>query len=348
MNETLLHAFVGKAITDFGTMLNGALTVVGDRLGFYRALADGVGRTAADLAAMTGTNERYVQEWLNAQLGGGFLTYEGDGRYVLPPEHAMALTDESSPACVIGGYQLALASLQATDRLTEAFRTGAGIGWGEHHEDLYPGCERFFGPSYRSFLASAWIPALDGVDERLRAGATVADVGCGRGVSTLTMAAAYPASTFVGFDAHPGSVEGARKQASEDGLAERVGFEVAGAKDFPGTYDLITICDALHDMGDPVGAAEHARSALRPGGTLMIVEPLAGDRVEDNQNPVSTAYYAFSNFLCTPSSRSQEVATGLGAQAGEARLTEILRAAGFSTVRRAAESPLNMVLEARP
>jgi ubiquinone/menaquinone biosynthesis C-methylase UbiE len=266
----------------------------------------------------------------------------------MPAEHAIALIDETSPGFVMGGYQMALASVQATDRLTEAFRSGAGIGWGEHHGDVPAGCERFFGPSYRNFLATSWIPALDGVDEQLRKGARVADVGCGHGVSTLTMAAAYPASTFIGFDPHPGSVEAARKEAAEAGLSDRVSFEVASAQDFPGTYDLVTICDALHDMGDPAGAARHVRGSLAQGGTLMVVEPLAADRVEDNQNVVSTAYYAFSNFLCTPSSMSQEVKTALGAQAGEARLTEILRGAGFSTVRRAAETPLNMVLEAKP
>jgi FkbM family methyltransferase len=348
MDEQRLMAFVGKAIGDFGALLNGALVVIGDRLGLYRALADGAPRTAGELAAQTRTNERYIREWLNAQVGGGFVTYEGDGRYSLPAEHAVALTDESSPACVIGAYQLALASVHSTDRLTEAFQTGQGIGWGEHHADVYPGCERFFGPSYRNFLATEWIPALDGVADKLRNGASVADVGCGHGVSTLAMAAAYPESRFVGFDPHPDSVDAARKRAAEEGLTDRVSFQVAAAQDFPGSYDLVTICDALHDMGDPAGAAAHARTALNPGGTLMVVEPLAGDSVESNQNPVSTAYYAISNFLCTPSSLSQAVGAGLGAQAGEARLSEILRGAGFSSVRRAAEGPINMVLEARP
>jgi 2-polyprenyl-3-methyl-5-hydroxy-6-metoxy-1,4-benzoquinol methylase len=347
MDEQRLMAFVGKAIGDFGALLNGALVVLGDRLGPYRAMADGAPRTPAELAHETHTAERYVREWLNAQVGGGFITYDGDGRYSLPAEHAIALTDESSPAFVLGGYQMALASVHSTDRLTESFRTGEGIAWGEHHADVSPGCERFFGPSYRNFLTTAWIPALDGVEARLRGGASVADVGCGRGVSTLAMAAAYPASRFVGFEPHAESVEAARKSAAEEGLTDRVSFQVATAQDFPGSYDLVTICDALHDMGDPAGAVAHARSALHPGGTLMVVEPLAGDSVEDNQNPVSTAYYAFSNFLCTPSSLSQDVGTALGAQAGEARLREILRGAGFTKVRRASETPLNMVLEAK-
>ncbi|WP_022886096.1 class I SAM-dependent methyltransferase [Glaciibacter superstes] len=347
MDEQRLMNFVGKAVGDIGTLLNGALVVIGDRLGLYRAMADGQSITPAQLAEKTGTTTRYLHEWLNAQVGGGYVTYEGNGHYSLPAEYAVALTDESSPACVIGGYELALAAVHSTDRLTEAFRTGAGIGWGEHHEDLYPGCERFFGPSYRNFIGSEWIPSLNGVDAALNAGASVADIGCGLGVSTVAMAKSYPAATFVGFDQHDASVELARVRASEAGLADRVSFEVGTARDFPGGYDLITVCDALHDMGDPAGAAAHARQALRPGGTLMVVEPLAGDSIEQNQNPVSTAYYAFSNFLCTPSSLSQEGAMALGAQAGEARLTAILHGAGFSSVRRAAETSLNMVLEAK-
>lgn len=347
MDEQRLMSFVGKAVTDIGTMLNGALVVIGDRLGFYRAMADGAARTPKELAHLTATSERYVREWLNAQVGGGYITYAGDDRYALPEEHAIALTDETSPACVIGGYQLALASVHATDRLTEAYRTGAGIGWGEHHADVYPGCERFFGPSYRTFIATAWLPALDGVDEKLRAGATVADIGCGFGISTLAMAAAYPATQFVGFEPHNESVEAARKRASESGLADRVRFEVGSAQDFPGSYDLVTMCDTLHDMGDPVGAAAHAYAALTAGGSLMVVEPLAGNSVEENQNAVSTAYYAFSNFLCTPSSLSQDVGAALGAQAGETRLREVLEAGGFTSVRRVAETPLNMVLHAQ-
>jgi hypothetical protein len=264
LDHDKVMAFVGKSIGDFGAMLNGALAVVGDRLGLYKAMADGVARTSAELAAETGTSERYLREWLAAQAGGGFVTYEGDGRYALPAEHALALTDESSPACVIGGFQLALASVHSTDRLTEAFRSGAGIGWGEHDQDLYPGCERFFGPSYRNFLTTSWIPALDGLEAKLAAGATVADVGCGRGASTLTMAAAYPNSRFVGFDAHPGSIEAARKHAADAGLTDRVSFEVATAQQFPGTYDLVTICDALHDMGDRPAPSRTSDRHSRP------------------------------------------------------------------------------------
>lgn len=340
--------FVGKAIGDFGALVNGALVVVGDRLGLYRAMAGAGPVTPAQLATRTGTAERYVREWLNAQSSGGYLTYEGDGRYALPAEHAIALTDENSPAFVVGGFQLGLASARSADRLTKAFRSGDGIGWGEHDADVYPGCARLFGPSYRTFLASTWIPALEGVQEKLQAGARVADIGCGFGTSTIVMAQAYPGSTFVGFDPHPASIQAAREAALDAGLGDRVRFEVASAQAFPGTYDLVTICDALHDMGDPAAGAAHARAALASGGTLMVVEPLAGDRVEDNQNPVSAAYYAFSSFLCTPGSLSQEVGAALGAQAGEQRLRKIITDAGFSSVRRVAESPLNMVLEAKP
>lgn len=343
-----LMAFVGKAIGDFGALVNGALVVVGDRLGLYRAMSDAGPITAPELAARTKTSERYVREWLAAQATGGYLVYEGDGRYRLPAEHAIALTDENSPAFVVGGFQLGLASARSADTLTDAFRSGKGIGWGEHDPDLYPGCERLFGPSYRAFLASAWIPALDGVEERLQAGASVADVGCGYGTSTIVMARAFPRSTFVGFDPHPGSVEAATQAANGAGLGDRVRFEVSTAQEFAGTYDLVTICDALHDMGDPAAAAAHARSALADGGTLMVVEPLAGDRIEDNQNPVSAAYYAFSNFLCTPGSLSQETGSALGAQAGERKLSDILAGAGFSSVRRVAESALNMVIQAKP
>ena len=262
LSEERLMAFVGKAIGDFGALVNGALVVVGDRLGLYAAMADGSPTTPRDLADRTGTTERYVREWLDAQTTGGYVTYEGDGQYSLPAEHALALTDENSPAFVVGGFQLALAAAHSADRLTEAFRTGAGIGWGEHDEDLYPGCERLFGPSYRSFLATTWIPALDGVEAKLTAGATVADVGCGLGTSTLVMAEAFPASQFVGFDPHSGSIETARDRAAAAGLSDRVRFEVGTAQSFPGTYDLVSFCDSMHDMGDPASAVAHARAAL--------------------------------------------------------------------------------------
>jgi 2-polyprenyl-3-methyl-5-hydroxy-6-metoxy-1,4-benzoquinol methylase len=350
-----LTALVQKGVGDVAAMVGGALVALGDRLGLYAAMGDGEPVTAEELAERTGTAPRYVREWLAAQSAGGFLRYCGEDRFLLTPEGAVVLTDEDSPVCLIGAFQLALAAVQSVDRVAEAFRTGAGIGWGEHHEELYPGCERFFAPGYRNHLVTSWIPALDGAEPALRSGAAVADVGCGHGVSTLLMAQAYPASTITGFDAHADSVRAARKAAADAGLAERVKFEVATAADYPGRYDLITFFDCLHDMGDPTGAARHARAALRPGGRLMVVEPMAGDRVEDNLHPVGAAYYGFSTLLCTPGALSQSSpaqspsvvpgTTALGAQAGEERLRAVLTGAGFTTVRRVAETPFTMVLD---
>jgi SAM-dependent methyltransferase len=345
MDETKLMDFVGKAVTDVGTLLGGSLAVLGDRLGLYRAMAGAGALTPAELAARTDTVERYVREWLSAQAATGYVVYEGDGRFSLPEEHAIPLTDESSPACVIGAFETALAAVHSTDRLTEAFRTGEGVGWGEHHHDLFEGCERFFRPGYLANLVPTWLPGLEGVVPKLEAGARVADVGCGHGASTIAMAKAFPASTFVGFDAHEPSVAAARKRAAEAGVGERTQFEVATAHDFPGRYDLVCFFDCLHDMGDPVGACTQVRAALEPGGTLLLVEPMAGDSLEENLNPVGAAYYGFSTLLCTPSSLSQPVGAALGAQAGEARLREIATAGGFTSVRRVAETPFNMVLE---
>ncbi|MCU1354352.1 MAG: Methyltransferase type 12 [Acidimicrobiales bacterium] len=338
--------FVGKAVVDVGALLGGSLVVLGDRLGLYRAMAGAGPVTPGELASRTDTTERYVREWLSAQAATGYVDYEGDGRFSLPDEHAVVLTDETSPACVIGAFETALAAVHSTDRITDAFRTGEGVGWGEHHHDLYEGCERFFRPGYQANLATTWIPALEGVVAKLEAGGRVADVGCGHGASTVLMAEAYPAATFTGFDAHEPSLDAARKRAATAGVGDRTTFELATAQAFDGRFDLVCFFDCLHDMGDPVGACEQARRALEPGGTLMLVEPMAGDRLEDNLNPVGAAYYGFSTLLCTPSSLSQDVAAGLGAQAGEARLREIARAAGFQQVRRVAETPFNMVLEA--
>lgn len=324
------------------------MVVLGDRLGLYRAM-DGAGPiTPTELAEQTGTSERYVREWLSAQAATGYLDYEGEGRFSLSPEHAVVLTDETSPACVIGAFETAVAAVHSTDRLTEAFRSGDGVGWGEHHHDLYEGCERFFHPGYRANLVATWLPALAGVTEKLQAGGRVADIGCGHGTSTVLMAEAFPAATVVGFDAHEPSVRTARKHASDTGVADRTTFEVATSTTFPGRYDLVCFFDCLHDMGDPVGALTHVREALTDDGTLMLVEPMAGDSVEQNLNPVGAAYYGFSTLLCTPSSLSQDVGTALGAQAGEARLRQIADAAGFTSVRRVAETPFNMVLEVRP
>lgn len=347
MNEKVLMDFVFKAVGDLGALVNGSLVAIGDKLGLYRAMAGHGPVTAADLASQTGLAERYLQEWLSAQAANGYVHYDGDGRFSLPEEHAIALTDEASPACVIGGFQMGVASVHATEKLTEAFRTGQGVGWGEHNHELFEGCERFFGPSYTSFLTSTWIPAMDGVAAKIEAGARIADVGCGQGASTRLLAAAYPNSTVVGIDPHTSSLEAARKEAADAGLGTNLSFELGTAQDFEGQYDLVCFFDALHDMGDPVGACRHVLDQLSPDGALLIVEPNAGDRVEDNLNPVGAAYYGFSTLLCTPNSLSQDVGAALGAQAGEARLREVVIGAGFGSLRRVAETPFNIILEAR-
>ncbi len=349
MDETKLMTFVHKAVADVGTLLGGSMAVLGDRLGLYRAMAGAGPLTPAELAERTGTAERYVREWLSAQAATGYVTYEGDGRFTLPDEHAIPLTDETSPACVIGAFETALAAVQSTDRLTDAFRTGAGVGWGEHHHDLFEGCERFFRPGYRANLVTTWLPALDGVVPDLESGIRVADVGCGQGASTILMAEAFPAARVAGYDYHRESIATARERARAAGVQDRVAFEVAPADGYPSAgYEVIGFFDSMHDLGDPVGAARHARAALADDGVCFLIEPLAGDRIEDNLNPVGRIYYAFSTLLCTPGSLSQPGAAGLGTQAGEARLTAVLREGGFTRVRRAAETPFHMVIEARP
>jgi len=345
-----VEAFVNQAVGELGATLNAALVVLGDRLGLYRAMAGAGPLTSADLAERTGTHERYVREWLNAQAAGGYVEYDPQTRcYELPPEHAFVLAQEDSPYYLPGAFQLMTATAEDEPAIREAFRSGAGVGWHEHNHGVFEGCERFFRPGYAANLVQAWIPALDGVEARLQAGATVADVGCGHGASTLLMAAAYPASHFTGYDYHDESIRAARERAAEAGLSDRVAFEVAPAAGIPGTgYDLITTFDCLHDMGDPVGAARHVREALAPDGTWLIVEPFAHDRLEDNLNPVGRVYFAASTLLCTPASLSQEVGLALGAQAGEARLRDVVTSAGFRHFRRATETPFNLVLEARP
>jgi SAM-dependent methyltransferase len=354
VDEAKLGALVEQAVGDFGSVLQAALVVVGDRLGLYRALAAGTSLTSAELAERTGTVERNVREWLAAQAAAGYVRYDGGGYYSLTPEQVEALTNEHSPAFVIGGFQAMTAAAKADEKLTLAMQTGTGLGWHEHHHDLFHGTERFFRPGYQANLVSAWLPALDGVVAKLEAGATVADVGCGHGASTTIMAEAFPASTFVGFDYHEASIDAARAEAAAAGLAERARFEVAAAKDFPRppsggeAYDLICYFDCLHDMGDPVGALVHARQALAADGTVLLVEPFAGDAVEDNLNPVGRVFYAASSLICTPASQSQEVGRALGAQAGEAQLRAVAEEAGFTRIRRAAETPFNLVLELRP
>ena len=345
-----LMQFVFRAVEEVGATLNSALVVMGDRLGLYRGLADGGAQSPTELAERTGTAERYVREWLNAQAAGGYVSYDPDsGRYALPPEQTVALTDSSSPAYLPGFFQIALGSVIDSPKIVEKARSGDGFGWHEHVHDVHEGCERFFRPGYNAHLVPEWLPALDGVVEKLERGAVVADVGCGHGSSTILMAQAFPNSTFVGSDYHDGSIETARERAKEAGVAERVSFQVAPASAYSGTeYDLITMFDCLHDMGDPVGAARHVRSTLKPDGTWLIVEPNAGDRIEENFNPVGRAFYSFSTLLCTPASLSQDVGLALGAQAGEARIRDVVQAAGFTQFRRAAETPFNLVFEARP
>src|SRR4051794_35406554 len=350
LDEAKVGEFVGQVVGELGAIVNAALVVIGDELGLYKAM-DGAGAiTPGELAERTGTSERYVREWLNAQAAGGYVEYDpAERRYTLPPEHAVALADESSPYFMPGAFQLMTASVRDEPSIREAFRSGAGVGWHEHNHGVFEGCERFFRPGYVANLVPAWIPALEGVDDKLRKGALVADVGCGHGASTLLMAEAYPNSRFVGFDYHDGSIEQARERARAAGLEDRVSFEVVPAAGYPGTgYDLVTTFDCLHDMGDPVGAARHVRGSLADDGTWLVVEPFAGDRVEDNLNPVGRVYYGASTLLCTPASLSQEVGLALGAQAGESRLRDVVTSGGFSRFRKATETPFNLVLEARP
>ncbi|MGZ7079729.1 MAG: methyltransferase domain-containing protein [Thermoanaerobaculia bacterium] len=349
INEQKLNEFLGRAVVDIGATLHAGLVVLGEKLGLYKALAAGP-MTPGELAKKTGTTERYVREWLNSQAAGGYVTYEADsGKYSLTEEQAFALVDESSPAYVPGAFQLVTSAVKAEPKITEAFRSGAGFGWHEHDNGLFEGTERFFRPNYIGNLVGSWIPSLNGVEEKLRRGARVADVGCGLGASTILMAQAFPKSTFIGFDYHGASIEGARKSAEKAGVSDRVKFEQARAKDYPGgEFDLVAFFDCLHDMGDPVGAATHVLRSLKKDGTWMIVEPFASDHVEQNLNPVGRVFYSASTLICTPNSRSQEVGLALGAQAGETRIADVVKRGGFSQFRRATETPFNLVFEARP
>jgi SAM-dependent methyltransferase len=343
-----LMAFVFRAVDEVGATLNTALVVMGDKLGYYQALAEHGPTTPAELAERTGTAEPYAREWLNAQAAGGFVTHD-DGRYTLPPELANALTDETSPAYLPGFFQLALGTVHDTSRVLDAARNGDGLGWHAHGDDVFTGCERFFRTMYNAHLVGEWLPALDGVVPKLERGAKVADVGCGHGASTILMAKAFPQSTFVGSDYHEGSIETARERAAAAGVGDRVTFEVAPAQAYSGRdYDLVTMFDCLHDMGDPVGAARHVRETIADDGTWLVVEPMAGDRVEDNLNPVGRAYYGFSTLLCTPASLSQDVGLALGTQAGPARIKDVTTTAGFTRFGQAAETPFNRLLEVRP
>ena len=348
LNVDKLNAFVGRFVGDFGATIHAGMVVLGDKLGLYKALAQQP-MTSVQLADKTGTDERYVREWLASQAASGYVTYdEASGTFSLTEEQAFTLADEDSPAFLPGAFEFALGTLAAVPRITDAFRSGAGLGWGEHDEGVFHGCEKFFKAGYAANLVSSWIPALDGVQQRLEAGAQVADVGCGKGASTLLMAKAFPKSQFIGFDSHDGSVQGARATAERQGLGN-ARFTEAAAKAYPGKdFDFVAVFDSLHDMGDPAGAARHILQSLKPDGTWMIVEPFANDSLKDNLNPVGQIYYSFSTLLCTPCSRSQEVGLCLGAQAGEARIRDLVTSAGFTRFRRATETPFNIVYEARP
>jgi SAM-dependent methyltransferase len=350
IDQEKLNEFLGRFVSDFGATLHGATVVVGEKLGLYKALASLGAATSNELAEKTGTNERYVREWLAAQAASGYVNYDGETRwYWLSPEQAYALADESSPAYVPGAFQIAASVFEDGAKIIEAFRTGRGVGWHEHHMELFEGTEKFYRPSYIANLTGSWLPALDGVVAKLQAGARVADVGCGYGASTILMAKAYPKSTFIGFDYHRLSIEEANKAAAREGLGERLKFEVSHAKEYPGRdYDLVTFFDCLHEMGDTVGAAKHVLRSLETEGTWMIVEPFANERIEDNLNPVGRIFYSASTMICTPASLFQEVGLGLGAQVGESRFREIVLAAGFRSFRRAAQTPFNRVFEARP
>ena len=351
IDEEQLNELVGTAVNDLGGTFQTALAEIGDRLGLYTALADAGPLNAVELAERTDTHERYVREWLRSQAAGGYVTYDpGTESYSLSREQALVLADEDSPAFMLGGFQgtnTVIATVQ--DDIEAAFRTGDGVGWHEHHPKLFSATERFFKPSYAASLVSAWIPALDGVDSKLKAGGRVADIGCGHGASTIIMAEAYPDSTFIGIDYHADSIEVARSRAEEAEVADRVSFEVATAKEYNGSeYDVVTMFDCYHDMGDPVGVAAHVRETLADDGTWMLVEPFANDQVEDNLNPVGRVFYSFSTMLCTPNALDQGADPALGAQAGEAKLREVVTEGGFSRFRRATETPFNLVLEAKP
>jgi SAM-dependent methyltransferase len=350
IDQAKLEKFMGQALGELGAAINAALVLAGDKLGLYKAMAEAGPVTPAELARKTGTNERYVHEWLCAQAAGGFVTYDGAAeRFTLPNEQALALAVEDSPAFLPGAYQVIASVIKDEPLITEAFRTGKGVGWHEHCSDLFQGTERFFRPGYAAHLVNEWLPALDGVEAKLKAGARVADVGCGHGATTVLMAQAYPKSKFVGFDYHAPSLDCAWQTARKLDLDGRVGFQVAWAKEYPGKgYDLVAFFDCLHDMGDPVSAAAHVRETLAPGGTWMIVEPYANDRVEENLNPVGRMFYSASTMICTPASKAQEVGLALGAQAGEARMRDVVKQGGFAHFRRAAQTPFNLVFEARP
>jgi SAM-dependent methyltransferase len=354
VDETKLKEFMGKVVNDLGATFSTVLVIIGDKLGLYKAMADSKPVSAVELASRTGTTERYVREWLANQAAGGYIIYDPNTeKYTLPPEQAMVLANDKSPAFALGGFQSAMAFFRDEPKITDAFSTGRGVDWGDHDPNLYEGTERFFKPNYVANIVSSWIPSLDGgkVEEKLKRGdAIVADVGCGHGISTILMAKAYPNSKFIGFDNHGASIEIARKQAKEEGLIEdRIAFEVASSTDFPSKdngYDLVAFFDCLHDMGDPGGAASHVLKTLKQDGTWMIVEPFANDKVEDNLNPVGRIFYAGSSLVCVPASLAHN-GPALGSQAGEYRISQLVKAAGFKHFKRASQTPFNLIYEAK-
>lgn len=350
INPQKLDKFMGQAVMEMGAAINASLILLGDKLGLYKAMAGSGPMTSDQLATKTGTAERYVREWMAAQAAGGYLEYDAASQtYTLPDEQAFALAVEDSPAFLPGFYQAVQSTLIDEPRLVEAFKTGEGVGWDEHHPCLFHGTERFFRPGYVANLTTSWIPALDGVEAKLRHGARVADIGCGHGASTILMAQTYPNSRFFGYDYHEGSIEAARKAAAKAGVSDRITFDVASSKAFPGAgYDFVACFDCLHDMGDPAGASAHILQALAPDGTWMIVEPFAHDELERNLNPVGRVFFCASTMICTPASKAQEVGLALGAQAGERRIREVVTQGGFTRFRRATETPFNLVFEARP
>lgn len=349
LDEAKLHEFLGKMVCDLGAGVSAALVVIGDKLDLYKTLAGEGPLNSKELAERTGTNERYVREWLAAQAASGYVEYDAEREaFWMSPEQAAVFADDDSPVNMTGGFYSLASVINDEPKVTSAFQTGLGISWGDHDSCLFCGVEKFFKPGYQANLTSAWIPSLDGVDQKLKEGALVADIGCGRGASTMVMARAYPKSRFFGFDFHHPSIVHARDIARESGL-ENVRFETVTARKSPGDdYDLVAFFDCLHDMGDPVGALSHAREMLKPDGTCMMVEPFAHDTLADNLNPVGRVYYSFSTAICTPSALSQEGGMSLGAQAGEARIGKVVKEAGFTKFRRASETPFNLILEARP
>ena len=350
IDEGKLNAFIGQMLSDLGGASSIAMVRLGDTLGLYRAIQANGPMTSMELAKAAKVDERYLREWLSHQAASNYLSYDPvTAKFAMPPEQAMVFAHEESPVYMMGGFDLMAAMLDNQPKIEAAFKSGAGVAWGDQGGCMFCAVARFFRPGYHNNLVSSWLPALDGVVKKLEAGARVADVGCGHGWSTVLMAKAFPKSQFFGFDFHPDSIRDATAHASEHGVTDNAHFAVGLAKDYPGKdFDLVTCFDCLHDMGDPAGAAAHIRQSLKPDGTWMIVEPMAGDALQQNLNPVGRLFYAGSTMICLPTSRSQEVGAALGAQAGEAKLRETIQRGGFSKVRRATETPFNMILEARP